>query len=117
MDGEMTVDEFLQSFQTCRLDAHLKRIKADKMHDLVNKLPNYQNWTPLNPRVTPLVRRPAIPPREPLGEPQPAPRYRHPVQPPPMSYDKPVPAPRGGVPVYSPGMPQFQPANGGIQYY
>ncbi|PIK44486.1 putative vacuolar protein sorting-associated protein 37B isoform X2 [Apostichopus japonicus] len=78
MDGEMTVNEFLQSFQTCRLEAHLKRIKADKMRELVNKLPNYQNVTFASPHAAPTIGPPVAAPRDLPRTPHPTPMYQMP---------------------------------------
>lgn len=114
----MTVNEFLQSFQTCRLEAHLKRIKADKMRELVNKLPNYQNVTFASPHAAPTIGPPVAAPRDLPRTSHPTPMYQMPPQP-PIPYGKPMPAPR--VPVYAPGVPQsyssYQPPNGEIAYY
>lgn len=43
LQGDIDVDAFLDQFQTTRKIMHLRRVKADKMSDLLTKKPLSQN--------------------------------------------------------------------------
>lgn len=121
MNGEMSVDDFLQAFQICRHNAHMQRIKADKMNDLIGQLKKRDFHQVTSP---PMTARPAPPVPAPRESPI---AYRSPVYqnvPPPLRFPKPPLAVPRNMPMYRPGVPQGQvmppqygPQNGGIQYY
>lgn len=119
LDGDMPLDSFIDHYQSKRKLAHLRRVKIDKLRDIILKGPS--TFTQSSSSHTPTVTHPAQPqePTSPLaflgyanGSPVPLPHRPHnnmvppsqmgPQQPYPMA---PYPMPMSGYP--SP--PMFQP--------
>ncbi|XP_028851964.1 VPS37B subunit of ESCRT-I a [Denticeps clupeoides] len=123
LDGDISLDSFIDDYQSKRTLAHLRRVKIDKLHEMVlrgppaspalvqpprlNQLPAASSPSPVpHPR-----RAPPPPPvrTPPANAPQPTVEFSY-----PSSIYPPVP-PRLGQPLQSlnqgyPFMPQFPPA-------
>lgn len=63
LEGEIDVDAFLDQFQTTRKIMHLRRVKADKMSDLLTKKTSSQAPYP----TFPTGNVPYYPPAPPVG--------------------------------------------------
>ncbi|XP_006899904.1 PREDICTED: vacuolar protein sorting-associated protein 37C [Elephantulus edwardii] len=101
LEGEVPLDTFLEKFSSMRMLSHLRRVRVEKLQEVVRK-----PQAPQEPAVD------ALPPR-PLPPPRPAP-----VATPPVAEEQPQPPQLPAVPSYplpyspSPGMPVGPTARG-----
>lgn len=52
MNGEIKLDEFLEQFPSRRKTMHLRKAKAEKMSDLVNRRLSYKGSQPISQPMT-----------------------------------------------------------------
>lgn len=84
-EGELAINEFISEFKAKRTLAHMRRIKAEKMRELILEAER-------NPSQSSSTNTPAIPPRNQAFPPRPTPPYPGSVQPsypnqyPPQAY-------------------------------
>lgn len=119
LDGDMTLDSFIDAYQSNRKLAHLRRVKIEKLQEMVmqgQRLPEAvaprsqdvsaaarpsSSLAELNSGSSPLVqpmRKPPPPPSQPLPTPNAAPASSAPTQPPVFFSPYPPIPPRTGQP-------------------
>ncbi|XP_067136896.1 vacuolar protein sorting-associated protein 37B [Centruroides vittatus] len=107
LDGELSVEIFLEQFLEKRKLSHLRRIKAEKMAELLRRISTQSAVsTPRRPAPPAPNRRPTPPqyPPRPMPMPMPAPSFVNPYTPQYQSYQPPYPV---GPPMAMP-LPQYR---------
>ncbi|XP_030647205.1 VPS37B subunit of ESCRT-I a [Chanos chanos] len=129
LDGEVTLDTFIDEYQSKRKLAHLRRVKIDKLQELVLKGPiqspqsqdhsakPVQSFQPENTASTPVPlprRAPPLPPVKSPPAPAPVPQpaaFSYPPIPPRVGHPLPPANINQGYPASAmPFMPQYPPA-------
>ncbi|XP_007943099.1 vacuolar protein sorting-associated protein 37C [Orycteropus afer afer] len=105
LEGEVPLETFLENFSSMRVLSHLRRVRVEKLQDVVRK-----------PRPPQEPAGDAPPPRPPPPPPRPVPQAT-----PPVAEEQPSPPSSAGPPPYplpyspSPGMPVGPTAQGALQ--